>query len=167
MIDGDAVIHELVLAAPAEQVFEMFTDPRQLVRWIGVSADLQPRPGGGFRFEVMPGQFCEGQYVIVERPARLVFTWGWTDPGFGLPPGTSRVEVTFTPSGAEGRQTRLRLVHTGLAGDLGILHDDGWSRFLARLTAAAAGQPPPAYPGQRPGERLAVLYRQRGKEDSP
>ena len=31
MIDGDAVIHDLVLAAPAEQVFEMFTDPQQLV----------------------------------------------------------------------------------------------------------------------------------------
>jgi uncharacterized protein YndB with AHSA1/START domain len=32
VIDGDAVIHELVLAAPPGQVFEMFTDPRQLVR---------------------------------------------------------------------------------------------------------------------------------------
>ena len=74
----------------------MFTDPRQLVRWIGISADLQPRPGGRFRFEVVPGQFCEGQYVIVDRPVRLVFTWGWTDPGFGLAPGTSRVEVTLT-----------------------------------------------------------------------
>ena len=98
MIDGDQVVHELVLPAPAEQVFDMFTDPRQLVRWIGISADLQPRPGGRFRFEVLPGQFCEGQYVIVERPARLVFTWGWTDPSFGLPPGTSRVEVTLTRS---------------------------------------------------------------------
>jgi uncharacterized protein YndB with AHSA1/START domain len=167
VIDGDAVIHELVLAAPADQVFDMFTDPQQLVRWIGVSADLQPRPGGAFRFEVMPGQFCEGQYVIVERPSRLVFTWGWTDPGFGLPPGTSRVEVTFTPSGAGGHQTRLRLVHTGLAGDLGILHDDGWPRFLTRLAAAVAGRPPPAYPRQRPDERLAALYRQRGRQDSP
>jgi uncharacterized protein YndB with AHSA1/START domain len=51
VIDGDAVIHELVLAAPAERVFDMFTDPQQLVRWIGVSADLQPRPGGRFQFE--------------------------------------------------------------------------------------------------------------------
>jgi uncharacterized protein YndB with AHSA1/START domain len=46
VIDGDAVIHELILPAPAEQVFDMFTDPRQLVRWIGISADLQPWPGG-------------------------------------------------------------------------------------------------------------------------
>jgi len=156
VIDGDDVVHQLVLRAPVEQVFDMFTDPRQLVRWIGISADLQPRPGGRFRFEVTPGQFCEGQYVIVERPGRLVFTWGWTDPRFGLPPGTSRVEVTLT-SGQDARVTRLRLVHSGLAGDLGLLHDDGWSRFLARLTATAAGDDPPAYPAQQPDERLTTL----------
>ena len=46
VIDGDAVIHELVLPAPAGQVFDMFTDPRQLIRWIGITADLEPQPGG-------------------------------------------------------------------------------------------------------------------------
>ena len=162
MIHGDDVVHELVVSAPAEQVFDMFTDPRQLVRWIGISADLQPRPGGRFRFEVTPGQFCEGQYIIVERPGRLVFTWGWTDLSFGLAPGTSRVEVTLTGSGQDASRTRLRLVHSGLAGDLGLLHDDGWSRFLARLAAAAAGDDAPAYPIQRPDERLTTLRRQRG-----
>jgi uncharacterized protein YndB with AHSA1/START domain len=165
VIEGDAVVHELVLPAPVEQVFGMFTDPRLLVRWIGISAELQPQPGGRFRFEVAPGQFCEGQYVIVEPPGRLVFTWGWTDPGFGLPPGTSRVEVTLTRAGGDGRQSRLRLVHTGLAGDLGLLHDDGWSRFLARLAAAAIGAEPPAYPVERPEQRLTTL-RRRGSEAS-
>ena len=140
----------------------MFTDPRQLVRWIGISADLQPRPGGRFRFEVAPGQFCEGQYVIVERPGRLVFTWGWTDPTFGLPPGTSRVEVTLARTGQGAGRTRLRLIHSGLAGDLRLLHDDGWSRFLARLTAVAAGGDPPAYPAEQPAERLTTLHRERG-----
>ncbi len=164
MIDGDAVIHEVVLSAPVERVFDMFTDPRLLVRWIGISADLRPRPGGRFRFEITPGQFCEGQYVIVERPGRLVFTWGWTDPGFGLPPGASRVEVTFTSTGEDGHQTRLRLVHTGLAGDLGLLHDDGWSRFLARLTATAAGEALPAYAAEQPGERLTALYPPGGRK---
>lgn len=158
MIDGDAVIHEMALPAPVEQVFEMFTDPGQLVRWIGISADLEPQPGGRFRFEVMPGQFCEGQFVILDPPSRLVFTWGWTDPGFGLPPGTSRVEVTLTRSGDDGQRTWLRLVHTGLAGDLGVLHEDGWSRFLARLTAVTAGEEPAAYPAEQPGERLAALH---------
>jgi uncharacterized protein YndB with AHSA1/START domain len=165
VIDGDAVIHELVLPAPIELVFDMFTDPGQLVRWIGISADLEPQPGGRFRFEVTPGQYCEGQYVTVERPRRLVFTWGWTDPGFGLPPGASRVEVTFTRSGDDGRQTRLRLVHAGLAGDLGLLHDDGWTTFLARLASAAGGGQPGAYPAGQPKERLAALRRQHASQD--
>ena len=166
MIDGDAVVHELVLPAPVEQVFDMFTDPRQLVRWIGISADLQPRPGGRFRFEVTPGQFCEGQYVILERPSRLIFTWGWTDPAFGLPPGSSRVEVTLTPDPQDADRTRLRLVHDSLPGDLGLLHDDGWSRFLARLAGAAAGEEPAAYPAGHPEERLTELQRWHAGEDS-
>ena len=161
MIDGDAVVYELVLPAPAEQVFGMFTDPRQLVRWIGISADLEPRPGGRFRFEVVPGQFCEGQYVILDRPVRLVFTWGWTDPGFGLPAGTSRVEVTLTGS-TDNQSTWLRLVHTGIAGDLGLLHDDGWSRFLGRLAAVTGGGNPAPYPGEEPAGRLTAL---RGQHD--
>lgn len=167
MIDGDAVIHELTLPAPVEQVFDMFTDPRQLIRWIGISADLQPRPGGRFRFEVTPGQFCEGQYVVIDKPGRLVFTWGWADPGFGLPPGTSRVEVTLARTGEDGRQTRLRLVHTGLAGDLGLLHDDGWSRFLARLAAVTAGRAPACYPDEEPAGRLIALRGQHTGKVNP
>jgi uncharacterized protein YndB with AHSA1/START domain len=80
--------------------------------------------------------------VIVDRPVRLVFTWGWTDPGFGLAPGTSRVEVALTRSGEDGQQTRLRLVQTGLAGD------------------------PAAYPSERPAGRLNALHRQRAGKDS-
>jgi uncharacterized protein YndB with AHSA1/START domain len=164
MIDGDAVVHDVVLQAPAEQVFEMFVDPAQLVRWIGISAELEPRRGGRFRFEIVPGQFCEGRYVVVDRPRRLVFTWGWTDPGFGLPPGSSRVEVTLTAHGGDLSKTRIRLVHTGLAGDLGLLHEDGWTRFFARLQALIVGVDPGEYPADDPDARLAEL---RGHREHP
>jgi hypothetical protein len=69
------------------------------------------------------------------------------------------VEVTLTRSGDDGRRTRLRLIHTGLAGDLGLLHEDGWSRFLAGLAAVAAGEEPAGYPEGQPKERLAALRR--------
>jgi uncharacterized protein YndB with AHSA1/START domain len=104
--------------------------------------------------------------VIVDRPVRLVFTWGWADPGFGLAPGTSPVEVTLARAGEDGRQTRLRLVHTGLAGDLGLLHDDGWSRFLARLAAVTGRGVPGAYPAEQPAERLATLRGQHAGKDN-
>jgi uncharacterized protein YndB with AHSA1/START domain len=137
------VVHEVELALPREEVFEFFTDAGRLVRWIGLSAWLSPVPGGGFRFEIQPGQFCEGTYVEVVPPRLVSFTWGWTDPAWNLPPGSSMVSVELTAV-ADG--TRVRLVHDRLPGDLRAIHDEGWATFLARLSAAAAGQDVPAYP---------------------
>jgi uncharacterized protein YndB with AHSA1/START domain len=148
IIEG-RVEHEVELAAPPVEVFRMFTDPARLSRWIGISAELQPSPGGRFRFEVQPGQFCEGEYLVVEPPRRLVLTWGWTDPWFALPPGSSRVEVTLDPSPAG---TRLRLVHDRLPREVRGIHDEGWALFLARLSAVLAGAEPPPYPPTRPGQ---------------
>src|SRR5439155_22891936 len=73
----DAVVCELDIRAPAERVYAMFTDPAELVRWIGIRALLEPRPGGVFRFELAPGEFCSGRYLELVPPRRVVFTWGW------------------------------------------------------------------------------------------
>jgi uncharacterized protein YndB with AHSA1/START domain len=110
----------------------------------------------------MPGQYCEGKYVIVDQPRRVVFTWGWSDPGMGVPPGSSTVEVTFEPE-ASGRSTRLRLVHRGLPDSdrERVLHDDGWTRFLARLQAVVTGEAPPDYPAEQPDQRLEQLRRNK------
>ena len=144
MIDSDgAIVHEVHLALSPEEVFEFFTDPQRLVRWIGLSAALRPVAGGEFRFEVQPGEFCEGAYVEVRPPAFVSFTWGWTDPAWNLPPGSSLVSVELAPR-ADG--TLVRLTHTQLPGGLRPIHDEGWTAFLDRLIAAAAGQEPAAYP---------------------
>jgi len=158
MIEGESVIHELVLPASIEEVFAMFVEPALLVTWIGITAELEPRPGGKFRFEVMPGQHCEGSFVKVEPPHRLVFTWGWNEPEMGVSPGSSTVEVTL--SSLDRAQTRLRLVHTGLDGGAPRhLHDDGWNRFLRRLHAALGVGPVPEYPSELPADRLPILTR--------
>lgn len=154
MIGGDAVVHEVDLPATPAVVFRMFVEPGELDRWLGLSADVDPRPGGRFRFQVAPGEYCEGEYLVVEPDARVVVTWGWTDPAFGLPPGSSPVEVTLTPTPAG---TRLRLVHDRLPGDVRRIHDDGWSRFLARLHEVVAGRDPGAYPTGRPEVRRRQL----------
>jgi uncharacterized protein YndB with AHSA1/START domain len=156
VIEDGLVVHELDLAAPPDVVYEMFLDPHQLIRWIGLAADLEPRPGGRFRFEVMPGHFCEGEYVELDPPRRLVLTWGWTEPTMRVPPGSSRVEVELRE---QGEGTHLRLVHSQLPGDLRLLHDDGWTRFLDRLEAVIGGRDPQAYPDTHPSERLAELQR--------
>jgi uncharacterized protein YndB with AHSA1/START domain len=50
------VVHEVAIAAPPDAVWAMFVDPRRLVRWIGISPDLEPVPGGAFRFEIVTAE---------------------------------------------------------------------------------------------------------------
>ncbi len=157
MIEGEQVVHEVDLAASPDEVFQMFVDPAKLVRWIGITAELEPRPGGRFRFEIQPGQFCEGEYVVLHRPDALELTWGWTDSFFDLPVGASRVRVELTPS-ALG--TRLRLIHDRLPGEIRLLHDEGWSAFLRRLSAVLAGTAPREYPAGDPRERARALMQE-------
>jgi uncharacterized protein YndB with AHSA1/START domain len=145
--DADAVVQVHHIDAPIEVVFDFFVRPELLVRWIGIASDLDARPGGRFRFELLPGEFCSGEYVEVLPPRRVVFTWGWESGAIPVPPGSSTVEIDLEPAG-DG--TRLRLTHHGLTPEHREMHDDGWSRFLPRLAAAAVGVPLPPDPSLGP-----------------
>ena len=144
MIDADDhVVHEVIVSVPPEEVFEFFTDAARLVRWIGLSASLTAVEDGEFCFEIVPGQYCRGSYVEITPPVFVSFTWGWTDPAWRLPPGSSLVSVELEPLG-DG--TRVRLTHSQLPGDVRSVHDEGWTKFLARLVAVTGGDKPPPYP---------------------
>lgn len=43
----------------------------------GVKAELDPRPGGVYRVWMDADTVARGEYVEVESPRRVVFTWGW------------------------------------------------------------------------------------------
>jgi uncharacterized protein YndB with AHSA1/START domain len=134
----EAVVREIEIRAPAAEVYEMFTDPAKLVRWIGIRALLEPVPGGTFRFELMPGEFCSGRYVELVPGRRVVFTWGWESAAIAVEPGSSTVEVDLDERDGV---THLRLTHRGLDAAVRPLHDDGWSRFLPQLRSATEGSP--------------------------
>ena len=129
----ELVAHEELVPAPPEEVFRWFVRPELLVRWIGIDAELDPRPGGRFRFAISDGEWCSGQYLEVVPGRRVVFTWGWDSGAIPVPPGSSTVTVDLLdhPGG-----TLVRLVHSDLAPEARRLHADGWSRFLPRLAAA-------------------------------
>lgn len=133
-MSDDAVVRSVEVRASAERAYAMFTDPAQLVRWIGIRALLEPRPGGLFRFELMPGEFCSGRYVELDPPRRVVFTWGWESGALPVAPGSSTVEVTFEERG-DGT-TLVTLAHRGLGEAMRPWHDEGWERFLGRLAEA-------------------------------
>jgi uncharacterized protein YndB with AHSA1/START domain len=130
--------HQLVPARPHE-VFRWLVQPELLVRWIGIDAQLEPRPGGRFRFEITDGQWCSGRYLELIPGKRVVFTWGWDSAAIPVPPGSSTVTVDLVehPDG-----TLVHLVHSNLAPEVRRLHAEGWSRFLPRLAAVVGGRDP-------------------------
>jgi uncharacterized protein YndB with AHSA1/START domain len=137
----DTTVYERTLSIDAspETVWEFLVDPEKLMRWKGISADLDPRSGGNYYCEVIPGHIARGEFVEVDAPNRLVFTWGW-DGNEGVPPGSSTIEVDLTP---EGDGTSLRFVHKDLPNAEAVAsHAHGWDHYLPRLELAAAGGDP-------------------------
>jgi len=63
------------IAAARETVFPYFVDPARYVRWMGNSAVLEPVPGGAYRVSMRDGVRVEGEFVEVDPPHRVVFTW--------------------------------------------------------------------------------------------
>ena len=45
----NVICREIFIAAAPEAVFDFFVDPAMMARWIGLSHQLDPRPGGMFR----------------------------------------------------------------------------------------------------------------------
>jgi uncharacterized protein YndB with AHSA1/START domain len=131
-----AVEREVRVEAPPEVVFKFFVDPEHMIRWKGVEATLDPRPGGVYRVNVTGRDVARGEYVEVLPNERVVFTWGWEGEGNAVPPGASTVEVTLVP---DGGATIVRLRHFGLPGGVDDPHGTGWEHYLARLAVAGAG----------------------------
>jgi uncharacterized protein YndB with AHSA1/START domain len=124
-------------------VFAYFTDPVRLVRWMGVDATLDPRPGGICRiaFEPSPGLtvVMSGRFDSIEPHHRLVFTWGWEQEFLSVPPESTVVEVSLTPDAGE---TIVTLAHRRLPATSVEFHRAGWQHYLDRLAPAAAGGDP-------------------------
>jgi uncharacterized protein YndB with AHSA1/START domain len=137
----DTAVYERTIAIDAspETVWEFFVDPQKLMRWMGIDAELDAQPGGIYRCNVIPGHTARGEFVEVDKPHRVVFTWGW-DGNDGVPPGSSTIEAELTPGGAG---TRLRFVHRDLPNAEAVAsHTAGWDHYLARLEIAAGGTDP-------------------------
>ena len=131
------VEREVRIDAPPEEIFKFFVDPEQMIRWKGVDATLDPRPGGIYRVNVTGADVVRGEYVEVSPYERVVFTWGWEGEGNPVPPGSSTVEITLVPDGAS---TLVRLRHHGLPGGPEDRHAQGWEHYLARLSVATSGR---------------------------
>src|ERR1700679_3597268 len=103
--------------ATAEQVFDLWTQPDLMVRWmspfpgaVDCKASCDLRPGGAFSLAMSSGESSRevsGTYVEVDRPRKLVFTW--------MGPLTNNVNTLVTLElNRRGDETDLVLTHERL-----------------------------------------------------
>lgn len=125
-----------------ERVFDAWLDPEKIGRWMFgpalrdeeiIRIELDPRVGGSFSFVVRrQGEEIDhiGEYLEIDRPRRLVFTWGIAqDSG-----DSSRVLVDVVPleNGAE-----LTLIHEldPKWADYAGRTEEGWTKMLDSLAS--------------------------------
>jgi hypothetical protein len=125
-----------------------------MVEWIGTEATLDPRPGGVCRINPTGHAVMSGQFLEVDPPHRIVFTWGWETSLYSTPPQSTVVEVSLT---REGEETVVRLAHRGLRTGAAAFHRTGWAHYLPRLAQIADGDQPTTDPWRK----LTVAIRQQ------
>ena len=130
------------LRAGAEQIFDLWTKPDLMVRWmspfpgaVDCKASCDLRPGGAFSL-VMSSQEASrevtGVYVQVDRPRKLVFTW--------IGPLTNHVKTLVTVElNPLGDETEIVLTHERLPTSAIVQgHTRGWGIILDHLASAVS-----------------------------
>ncbi|MBE3605300.1 SRPBCC domain-containing protein [bacterium] len=137
---------ERTFDAPREMVFRCWTVPDLLARWIGprefagaiLAHDF--RTGGYYRVHLNSAErgdhWFEGFFREIDPPARLVFTFRWTDADRN-PTGP---ETLMTLDFAEAKgATRMVLRQTGFATETARdEHNQGWTSSFDRLAEILA-----------------------------
>lgn len=136
----DRIEREIVVAAPAERLWEVLTRPEHIGRWFeGMDVEVDLRPGGAM---VLTSQeFGKIQAIVdkVEPPHRFAYRWA-RHPDTPVTEGTATsVEFTLTPE-ADG--TRVRVAESGFTSTDAVKVDQerhaeansqGWRQVLGSL----------------------------------
>ncbi|HET6972005.1 MAG TPA: SRPBCC domain-containing protein [Phenylobacterium sp.] len=134
---GEIVVRHRYAAAP-ERVFDAWLDPKQAGRFAFATpdgqmivAEVDARVGGRFTFTDRRPDMGDvahvGEYEVIDRPRRLVFT-------FAVPkydPTYTRVTLTFEalPDGG----CELTLTHVGVPPEYVDSTPKGWEMILDNL----------------------------------
>ena len=130
------------VSAAAEEIFDMWTRPELMVRWmspfpgtVDCKASCDLRPGGAFSLVMSSEQASRevsGTYVQIDRPRKLVFTW--------IGPLTNHVTTLVTVELIPiGDQTEIVLTHERLPTPaMHEGHTKGWGHILDHLADAVS-----------------------------
>ncbi len=140
MSDTVTVLVERVMPAPPAVVFDEWLDPEALKEWMCphpvsvIDVAVDARVGGTVRFDVDNAGtrvLISGQFLVVERPHLLRFTWSnsnWDDPT-----QASVVTVTFEPVGAD--ETLMSIEHSLLPTSEFESFHTGWIATFDQLAS--------------------------------
>lgn len=127
--------------ASPEDVFDAWTTADSMKQWMlpgptkEARVTLDARVGGRFRIDMIgDGATHEhtGEFLVVDRPRVLKFTWISRSTGQQV----STVTVSLEP---KGRQTVLTLTHEGLPNEESARnHEKGWTDIVEKLASAVS-----------------------------
>jgi uncharacterized protein YndB with AHSA1/START domain len=121
--------------ASPERAFDAWLDPRTAGKWLFatptgkmVKVEIDARVGGTFSIVRRDGEDIEhvGTYLEIDRPRRLVFTFGV--PKFS--PEMTTVTISIVP---QGKGCELTLTHEGVLPDWAEATEQGWTMILDSL----------------------------------
>jgi uncharacterized protein YndB with AHSA1/START domain len=129
---------ERTYAASAEAVFDAWTSPEVMRRWLHCGpdwgtpeAEVDLRVGGKVRVVMRRPDRTDaqmwGEYTLIDRPRRLVMTWTFDDD----PSNEQLIELSFTEAGGA---TTVLLVNSRISTDQRRDGQDwGWHGCLEQL----------------------------------
>jgi uncharacterized protein YndB with AHSA1/START domain len=139
MAEPLVVRREVQISAPPATVFAFLTDPVKILRWMGTQATIEPHPGGLYLVNVTGEDIARGRFTEVIPVHRLAYSFGW-EGNEKMPSGSGLIEIDLVE---EEGGTLLRMTHSGLPdAEACARHEQGWTRYLARLAVAASGGDP-------------------------
>jgi uncharacterized protein YndB with AHSA1/START domain len=155
--EGTTVHHEIVVNAPIERAFSVFTEDfgsfkpaeHNLLSVEIAETVFEPRAGGRLYDRGIDGSECNWARVLAyEPPDRVIISWD-INPRWQIetdPEKTSEVEVRFIAETPE--QTRVELEHRNLDRHLegweavrdGVDSEAGWPLYLQRFAELLNGR---------------------------
>lgn len=141
--ESTTLVIRRTFAASVERLYEAWTDPVALRRWLCPGdmtvpeAEADVRAGGRYRITMRAPDgalhVTGGEYREVVPNERLVFSWKWEDSAID-----TLVTVEFAASGDGGSE--MVLTHEGFAeAEARDKHGMGWNACLEKLGPLLAG----------------------------
>ena len=141
MTEHTLIIKKVFNAKP-EELFEAWTDPKQVAEWYGpegfMKSDIHTfdvREGGSYSLTMNAPDGAQhkllGTFKTIEKPSKLVFTWQWKNADDTMGGEETLVTVEFK---SLGDGTEMTFTHTGFTTEKSKgSHEMGWTSSFNKL----------------------------------